>query len=881
MRAWSRSRKSLAAVRALRSSRLAPNEQAERDDFTSGIVSSSEGEESSNDGDETNSAIDVRNQKDHEYASTSSSPRAERKYVSRYHEKKSRMKFKTLATVLPTSFDSNEAKHLREQAKRLHEGGQNMGDSYLINFAAKGPGPVERSLENRPWIVLLALVSIAGIAFVALGAVNGFDASKAFSQENRTHVVVQVYDSLLMLMVGCLVTAVFSVAALNLSSSRIFVHLSPYFSIFIITLAFVYFGVRLYFGGNWGILQGSALYLSDTLKVTSAIILFCVAGFYAVSGIIFYASPSGDTCVQFAIEAVLGSRESGSVPIPQICILVLLLILISMCVLGLTWCVASSFATSKSYYIFAGAPSIIIATLWLWSFMLCVLQGVVAGCIAEWYWTEQPRAANLTQRNLSASFYRIVSHHLGDLALAPIHHMLNFPQSIAEFLRRIYNDAILKEASIDELTKFHGDDMVIVEEIYNSNADSDRLPWWMALFCYCRCVSFVYARDHRESTLMRHFGCVRYSILSGVGAVAQTAIKGTPIVEASQLAGRSIYKNLRARIVLDGASNLFELWAFAATCVGICSVDYLIFSVDIPLMGPTLLSASREPPLAVILFGLATCGAVARALLGSTIASIYALLLCYVDDLDRNDGSVLSPYCMPDTFKDFLLTQERKRGGSVLAEFLSTIASQEYNHNLTPEQKQLMRDRAMRIKQEEIEKRNKRRMDAEGLVGALEGPSGFYDDFEVGGYSEQVNADGGVDDFQYSMAHDYDYGEAIQSQSVSNARASDVPDTDTWRTSYPSLPAHSPAEARDETLTVVPITKFKYRPSEVVVVAGEFDTNPEFSDNESDHKITVRNGDDADALDDISDAMSDDSAFDHIDIFARNSVGDPSGYDPA
>jgi len=291
MRAWSRSRKSLAAVRALRSSRLAPAEPEAREDDVGG-VSSSEDDELANEGDNSDPESGIYERDDGGGASTSYRPSADQKYVSRYHEKKSRIKFKTLATVvkcfaddgasqrpkaaekvdigrlLPTTFDSDEANQLREQAKKLHErdGATNEADTFY--FAAKGPATVERSFQNWPWAVLIVLISLSGLVFLILSALNGFDAVKSFAESNQTHIIVEVYDSLYIVMLGSLVTAVFSLTALNLSSSRIFVQMSPFVAIFLITLAYVYFGVRLFFGGNWGILEGSALYISNTIKAT-------------------------------------------------------------------------------------------------------------------------------------------------------------------------------------------------------------------------------------------------------------------------------------------------------------------------------------------------------------------------------------------------------------------------------------------------------------------------------------------------------------------------------------------------------------------------------------------------------------------------------------
>ena len=249
----------------------------------------------------------------------------------------------------------------------------------------------------------------------------------------------------------------------------------------------------------------------------------------------------------------------------------------------------------------------------LWGTFFCAALGelVLARVFAEWYWSQAHLARPAACSVLAASLATAASYHLGTVAfgsliIAAIRLVRILLEYVAEKCRKYTND----------LTK--------------------------CLLCCCRCCLYCLEKFMRFVNRNAYIIC---------------AVKGTNFCTSAKTAFNLITRNLVRVVVLDSVVDFLLFLGKLIIAVVTGTASYLVFAGQVPDLQDRLprLNYFFTPVIFIV---------VGSYVIASSFFSVYSmavdtLFLCFLEDLERNDGSQARPYCMSSNLRAVLGRMER------------------------------------------------------------------------------------------------------------------------------------------------------------------------------------------------------------------------------
>uniref|UniRef100_A0A8D0R7E0 Choline transporter-like protein n=1 Tax=Sus scrofa TaxID=9823 RepID=A0A8D0R7E0_PIG len=243
--------------------------------------------------------------------------------------------------------------------------------------------------------------------------------------------------------------------------------------------------------------------------------------------------------------------------------------------------------------------------LWLINFVIALGQCALAGAFASYYWALK-KPDDIPPYPLFTAFGRAIRYHTGSLAFGSL--ILAGIQMFRLILE--YLDKRLKEAQ-NNISKF--------------------------LKCCLRCC----------------FWCLEKAVkFLNRNAYIMIAIYGKNFCRSAKDAFNLLMRNILKVAVMDRVTDFVLVLGkiLVAGCIGVLA--FLLFTERLPMIieGPTSLNYYWVPLLTVI---------IGSYLIAHGFFSIYAMcietiFICFLEDLERNDGSTERPYYMSQSLLKIL-----------------------------------------------------------------------------------------------------------------------------------------------------------------------------------------------------------------------------------
>lgn len=242
----------------------------------------------------------------------------------------------------------------------------------------------------------------------------------------------------------------------------------------------------------------------------------------------------------------------------------------------------------------------LFAAFWTLFFLSAFGEMVLAGTFASWYWTYD-KANNLPPSPLSDSLGRTLRYHIGTLA---------FGSLIIAIIRVI---------------------RVTLEYIYKKCKRKPGSRVARAILCCCRCCMWCLEK------FMRFVNRNAYII---------TAMYGSNFCSSAKDAFQLIMRNVLRIVAVDAVADFLLFLGKAVITVGVTVGAFFFLDHRIPIQVVDRLVPNTHyswlPVLTVAIGGF---------FVSSLFFSVYnmavdTVMLCFLEDLERNDGSEEKPYYM-------------------------------------------------------------------------------------------------------------------------------------------------------------------------------------------------------------------------------------------
>ncbi|KAM8883156.1 choline transporter-like protein 4 [Synchiropus picturatus] len=240
-----------------------------------------------------------------------------------------------------------------------------------------------------------------------------------------------------------------------------------------------------------------------------------------------------------------------------------------------------------------------VAFLWCVNFVIALGQCTLAGAFASYYWAFT-KPDDIPMFPLSASFIRTLRYHVGSLAFGSL--ILTLVQIVR----------------------------ILLEYIDHKTRGAQN-PVARFILCCMKCC----------------FWCLEKFIkFLNRNAYIMVAIYGKNFCVSARNAFMLLMRNVIRVVVLDKVTDLLLLFGKLLVVGGMATLSFFFFSGRILLPGDTFRSENLNyywMPIITVVFG--------SYLIAHGFFSVYnmcvdTLFLCFLEDLERNDGSVQKPYFM-------------------------------------------------------------------------------------------------------------------------------------------------------------------------------------------------------------------------------------------
>lgn len=247
---------------------------------------------------------------------------------------------------------------------------------------------------------------------------------------------------------------------------------------------------------------------------------------------------------------------------------------------------------------------------WGLFFLEALDQMVLAGAFASWYWVLDKK--NVPKTPLLSSFYRVFRFHLGTLA---------FGSLIIAIIRMI---RVMIEYIEEKLKEYHQDN-----------------PLVKCCLCFCKCC--FYCLEKFMKFLNRN-------------AYIMTAVYGKNFCWSAKEAFMLLFRNIARVFVLDKVTDFLLLLGKLVIVGGVGIASFFIFSGKLEVDQVPQLNYYFVP---IIIITLSTYF-IADIFFGVYEMGVDTLFLCFLEDIERNDGSEEKPYYMSKDLKKILGYMEDK-----------------------------------------------------------------------------------------------------------------------------------------------------------------------------------------------------------------------------
>ncbi|CAM4639671.1 unnamed protein product [Lepidochelys olivacea] len=254
-----------------------------------------------------------------------------------------------------------------------------------------------------------------------------------------------------------------------------------------------------------------------------------------------------------------------------------------------------------------------LGLLWGANFALALGQCVLAGAFAAYYWArDKPR--DIPPCALGGALLRTLRYHTGSLAFGAL--ILTIVQLIRILLE--YLDHKLKGA---------------------------QNPFTRCLLCCLRCC----------------FWCLEKFIkFLNRNAYIMIAIYGKNFCTSAKNAFKLLMRNIIRVVVLDKVTDLLLLFGKLLVVGGVGVLGFFFFSGRIEISDPQFRSPSLNYYWLPILTVVVGAYLIAQGFFSVYSMCVDTLFLCFLEDLERNDGSVEKPYYMSSSLMKLLNKKNKK-----------------------------------------------------------------------------------------------------------------------------------------------------------------------------------------------------------------------------
>ncbi|CAL8292546.1 unnamed protein product [Merluccius merluccius] len=257
-----------------------------------------------------------------------------------------------------------------------------------------------------------------------------------------------------------------------------------------------------------------------------------------------------------------------------------------------------------------------VAFLWCVNFVIALGQCTLAGAFASYYWAFA-KPADIPAFPVSTAFIRTLRYHVGSLAFGAL--ILTLVQIVRVLLEYI-----------DHKTR------------------SAQNPCARFLMCCLKCC----------------FWCLEKFIkFLNRNAYIMIAIYGKNFCVSAKNAFLLLMRNIIRVVVLDKVTDLLLFFGKLLVVGGVAVLSFFFFSGRIVLPGDTFQSETLNyywMPIITVAIGSYL---IAHGFFSVYNMSVDTLFLCFLEDLERNDGSQEKPYYMSKSLMKILNKSNKKPKG--------------------------------------------------------------------------------------------------------------------------------------------------------------------------------------------------------------------------
>ncbi|XP_017285100.1 choline transporter-like protein 4 isoform X2 [Kryptolebias marmoratus] len=256
-----------------------------------------------------------------------------------------------------------------------------------------------------------------------------------------------------------------------------------------------------------------------------------------------------------------------------------------------------------------------VAFLWCANFVIALGQCTLAGAFASYYWAFT-KPGDIPMFPVCASFMRSLRYHVGSLAFGAL--ILTLVQIVR-----------------------------IILEYIDHKTRSAQNPCARFIMCCFKCC----------------FWCLEKFIkFINRNAYIMIAVYGKNFCVSAKNAFKLLMRNIIRVVVLDKVTDLLLFFGKLLVVGGVGVLSFFFFSGRIPLPGSTFRSETLNyywMPIMTVVFGSYF---VAHGFFSVYNMCVDTLFLCFLEDLERNDGSLQKPYFMSKNLMKILNKSNKKTG---------------------------------------------------------------------------------------------------------------------------------------------------------------------------------------------------------------------------
>lgn len=254
----------------------------------------------------------------------------------------------------------------------------------------------------------------------------------------------------------------------------------------------------------------------------------------------------------------------------------------------------------------------IFGLLWGLFFLAALDEMVLAGVFASWYWTLDK--SKVPTFPLLASFYRTLRYHIGTLAFGAL---------IIAIIRMI---RLMIEYIEGKLKEYHQENPIV-----------------KAVLCCCKCC----------------FWCLeKFMKFINRNAYIMTAVYGKNFCWSAKEAFSLLIRNIARVFILDKVTDFLLLLGKLVIVGGVGIASFYVFSGKISSLDEELPQLNYYfVPVIIITLGAYF---IADIFFGVYAMGVDTLFLCFLEDIERNDGSVEKPYYMSRDLRKILGKMENR-----------------------------------------------------------------------------------------------------------------------------------------------------------------------------------------------------------------------------